>query len=69
MQAGGNVGLRVPRAVIAGLGDVILVDTQGRFFAGMVGSANAVVMRLRAMIAAMSMANTRWIFFIWFSPS
>ena len=67
MQAGGNVGLRVPRAVIAGLGDVILVDTQGRFFAGI--SANAVVMRLRAMIAAMSMANTRWIFFIWFSPS
>ena len=37
MQACADVGLRVPRAVIAGLGDVILVDAQGCFFAGVDG--------------------------------
>ena len=34
MQTGGNIGLHIPRAVIAGLGDVVLVDAQGCFFAG-----------------------------------
>ena len=34
MQAGGNVGLGIPRAVFAGCGDVILIDTQGCFLAG-----------------------------------
>ena len=37
MQAGGNVGLRVPRAVIAGLGDVVFVDGKGCFLAGVDG--------------------------------
>ena len=37
MQAGGNIGLHIPRAVVAGLGDVILVDAQGCFFAGVDG--------------------------------
>ena len=37
MQAGGNVGLRVPRAIVAGLGDVVLIDAQGCFFAGVDG--------------------------------
>ena len=36
-QAGGNVGVRVPRAVLAGLGDVILVNVQGCFLAGVDG--------------------------------
>ena len=34
MQAGGNVGLRVPHAVRAGLGDVVLIDAQRCFLAG-----------------------------------
>ena len=37
MQAGGNVGLRVPRAIAAGRGDVVLIDAQGCFFAGIDG--------------------------------
>ena len=37
MQAGGNIGLRVPRAVRAGLGDVVLIDIQGRLFRGVNG--------------------------------
>ena len=31
MQAGGNVGFRIPRAIFAGCGDVILVDRKGCF--------------------------------------
>ena len=37
MQAGGNVGLSIPRAVVAGLGDVVLVDRKGCFLAGVDG--------------------------------
>ena len=37
MQAGGNVGLRVPHAVRAGLGDVVLIDAQRCFLAGVDG--------------------------------
>ena len=37
VQAGGDVGFSIPRAVIAGLGDVVLVDAQGCFFAGIDG--------------------------------
>lgn len=33
-QAGGNVGLGIPRTVVAGLGDVVFIDAQGCFFAG-----------------------------------
>lgn len=36
-QAGGNVGLGIPRTVVAGLGDVVLVDAQGCFLAGVDG--------------------------------
>lgn len=34
MQAGGNVGLRVPRAIAAGRGDVVFIDGKGCFLAG-----------------------------------
>ena len=34
MQAGGDVGLSVPRAVFAGLGDVVFIDGKGCFLAG-----------------------------------
>ena len=37
MQTSGNVGLRVPRAIVAGLGDVVFVDGKGCFFAGVDG--------------------------------
>ena len=37
MQAGGDVGLSVPRAVIAGLGDVVLVDGKGGVLCGVDG--------------------------------
>ena len=37
MQAGGNVGLSIPRAIVAGLGDVVLVDGKGCFLAGVDG--------------------------------
>ena len=31
MQAGGNVGFRIPHAIFAGFGNVIFIDTQGCF--------------------------------------
>ena len=37
VQTGGNVGLSIPRAVVAGLGDVVLVDRKGCFLAGVDG--------------------------------
>ena len=37
MQTGADVGLGIPRAVAAGLGDVVFVDGKGYFFAGVDG--------------------------------
>ena len=37
MQAGADIGFRVPRAVLAGHGDVVFIDVQGRFLAGVDG--------------------------------
>ena len=38
MQTGGNVGLRVPHAVRAGLGDIVLINRKRRLLAGVNGS-------------------------------
>ena len=37
MQAGGDVGLCIPRAIRTGFGDIVLVDVQGRFPTGVDG--------------------------------
>ena len=37
MQPSADVGLHIPRAIVAGLGDVILVDAQRCFLAGVDG--------------------------------
>ena len=37
MQACADVGLHIPRTVFAGRGDVVLIDAQGCFFAGVDG--------------------------------
>ena len=31
MQAGGNIGFRIPHTIFAGFGNVILIDAQGCF--------------------------------------
>ena len=37
VQAGGNIGLHIPRTLCAGRGDVVFVDAQERLFAGVNG--------------------------------
>ena len=37
MQAGGDVGFRIPHAIFAGFGDIVLVNGERRLFAGVNG--------------------------------